>query len=40
MYILYTYASIIAGPNQEDPDAVVVDLKKSNLGVTVEGTLE
>ena len=40
MYILYTYETIIAVPNQEDLYAVVADMKKSNLGVTVEGTLE
>ena len=40
VYILYKYDSIIAGPNQEDMDAVVADLKKANLEVTVEGTLE
>ena len=32
--------SIISGPNKEDLDAVVADMKKANLGVTVEGTLE
>ena len=40
MYILYTNDLIIAGPNQEDLNAVVADLKKTNLVVTVEGTLE
>ena len=40
MYILYTDESIIAGPNQEDLDAVVVDLKTSKLGVIVEVTIE
>ena len=39
MHILYKDDSIIAGPNQEDMDNVVAYLKKSNLGVTVEGTL-
>ena len=40
MYILYTYYSIIAGPNQEDMDAAVAYLKKENLLVTLEGTLK
>ena len=40
IYILYTDDSTIVGQNQEDMDAVVADLKKSNLGVAVEGTLE
>ena len=39
MYILYTYDSIIAVPNQEDLDAIVAELNKANLVVTVEGTL-
>ena len=36
MYILYTYDSIIAGPNQEDMDDKVADTEKENLGVTIE----
>ena len=40
MYIVYTDDSIIAGPNQEDLDAIVEYLKKENLGFIVEGTLE
>ena len=40
MYILYIYDSIITGPNLEELDAIVEDLKKANLVVTVEGTLE
>ena len=40
MYILYKYYSIISVPNKENMDAVLEDLKKANLGVTVEGTLE
>ena len=40
MYIIYTYGSIIAGPNQEDLEYIVADLKKSNFGVTMEVTLE
>ena len=40
MYDLYTDDSIIAGSNQEDLDAVVVDLKKANFGVTLEENLE
>ena len=40
MYILYTDESISSGPNQEDIDSVVADLKKSDLGVSVEGTIE
>ena len=39
MYILYKNDSIIAGQNIEDLDDIVADLNKSNLGVTVEGTL-
>ena len=40
MFILYTDESIIAGPNQQDLDAVVEDTKKENMVVIVEGTLE
>ena len=38
MYILYIDESIIAGPNQEDMDTVVEDMKKANLVDKVEGT--
>ena len=31
---------MIADPDKEDMDAVVAYMKKSNLGVTTEGTLE
>ena len=40
MFILYTDESIIAGPNQEDLDAALVYMKKSNLEVNMVGTLE
>ena len=40
MYTLYTDDSIVAGPNQEDLDDLMEDMKKSNLVVTLEGTLE
>ena len=40
MYIFYTDESIIASPNQDDLGAVVADMKKKNLGVTVEVSLE
>ena len=40
MYNLYIDDSIISVPNQEDLDAVLAYMKKSNLGITVEGTLE
>ena len=40
MYILYTYDSTIAGPNQEYLEAVVSDQKKENLGVYMEVTIE
>ena len=40
MYIIYKYDSIIAVPNQEDLDPVMAEIRKSNLGVNVEGTLE
>ena len=39
MYILYTHESIVVGTNQEDLDAVLADLNKVNLEVTVEETL-
>ena len=35
IYTLYTDDSIISDPNQEYLDAIVADLKKANLGVTV-----
>ena len=35
IYTLYTDDSIIAYPNQEYLDAIVADLKKANLEVTV-----
>ena len=40
MYIIYTNDLIVVGPNKEKLDAVVADLNKSKLGVTVEGTFE
>ena len=40
MYILYKNDSTIAGLNQSNIDAVVSDMKKENLALTVEGTLE
>ena len=39
MYILYTHESIVVGTYQEDLDAVLADLNKVNLEVTVEETL-
>ena len=40
MYNLYIDDSIISVPNQEDLNAVLAYMKISNLGITVEGTLE
>ena len=40
MYILYTYDSIIAGPDKEEIAQVIKDLKGANLDVTDEGNME
>ena len=40
IYVLYTDDSIIAGPDREEIQQVIADLKTAQLEVTVEGTLE
>ena len=40
LYVFYTDDSILAGPNQHEIDAVIASMRKANLDVTVEGTLE
>ena len=40
LYILYTDDSILAGPDPEEIEQVLKDLKKSNLEVTNEGNIE
>ena len=40
MYILYKDDSIIDVPNKQGLDTAVADLKKGNLEITVEVTLE
>ena len=40
LYALYTDDSILAGPNQDEIDQVIKDIKAANLDITEEGTLE
>jgi hypothetical protein len=40
MYVLYTDDSILAGPNKEELDRAVQDMKDAKLNLTVEGQLE
>ena len=40
IYVLYTYDSILAGPDQEEIEQVIKDSKKSNLKVTDKGNIE
>ena len=40
IYFLYTNDSIFAGPDQEEIEQMIKDLKKDNLKVTDEGNIE
>ena len=40
LYVLYTDDSILAGPNREELEQVIEDIKKSGLNITVEGDLQ
>ena len=40
IYILYTDDSILAGPNQQEIDQIIIDLKEANLDITIEGDLQ
>jgi hypothetical protein len=40
MYVLYTDDSLIAGPNKDEIDQVLKDLKQANLNVTDEGDIQ
>ena len=40
VYILYTDDSILAGPDPEEIEQVLKDLKKENLEVTGKGNIE
>jgi len=40
MYVLYTDDSLIAGPNEDEIERVIQDLKKARLEITVEGDLQ
>jgi len=39
IYVLYTDDSILAGPNKEELDQVIADIKKQGLKITDEGTI-
>ena len=38
--VLYTEDSVLAGPDQEEIEQVIKDLKKANIEVTDEGNIE
>ena len=40
IYILYMENSILAGPNQKEIDDAINDIKKANLDITIEGSLD
>ena len=40
IYALFTDDSILAGPDKEKIDQIIVDLKKAKLDITEEGDLE
>lgn len=40
MYVLYTDDSLIAGPDKQEIDQVIEDLRKAKLDITVEGDLQ
>jgi hypothetical protein len=39
VYILYTDDSILVGPNQEELDQIIVDMKNAGLDLTVDGDI-
>jgi hypothetical protein len=40
LYVLYTDDSLLAGPDQNEIDQIVKDLKKANLNITDEGDIQ
>ena len=40
MYELYTYYSILAGPDKAGIDQIIKDIQEANLGITIEGDLQ
>ena len=40
LYILYTDASILAGPDRKEVDHIIKDMKKSKLDITILGDLQ
>lgn len=40
MYVLYTNNSIIAGPDEEELNEIIEDIKKARLNIMVEGDLQ
>ena len=40
VYVLYTDDSILCGPNQQEIDQVIADLKAAKLNITVEGNIK
>ena len=40
LYVLYTDDSLLAGPDQDEIDQIVKDLKKANLNITDEGDIQ
>ena len=40
MYVLYTDDSILAGPNKEEVDKVIEQIRKAKLDITVEGDIQ
>ena len=40
MYVLYTDDSLLAGPDKDEIDQIVKDLKKANLNITDEGDIQ
>ena len=40
MYILYTDDSILAGPDRNEIDSIIKDIKKAKLDITIEGDLQ
>jgi hypothetical protein len=40
MYVLYTDDSVLAGPDRKEIEAVIADIKKAKLDITVEGDIQ
>lgn len=40
MYVLYTDDSIIAGPDEDELDEIIEDIKRAKLNITIEGDLQ